>query len=271
LIALGTAAAVLVVAGIGGWYFFIRDDSPPPVSLADAVASLTDGTVENGDDATPETTATGTPDPATIVTPTAASAASQPTSDPTTAATSERPADVGLAGSWVLASGANSFVGYRVAEELSTLGVTTAVGRTSDLSATLTFDGTAITAVEVEANLAALTSDDDRRDRTLGRQALESNTFPSGTFSLTEPIVLESEPVDGVPIAATAVGDLTLHGVTRSVAVALEGQLVGDQVVVIGSTEIVFADFDIDPPTAIILVSVADEGTMEFQLILERA
>lgn len=265
IIAMGAAAAVLVAVGFGGWYFFIRDDSPPPVNLADAVASLTDSTAESGDDATPEPTTTTTPDPATIVTPADASV------DPTETATADDAAEGGLAGIWTVVPGTDSFVGYRVAEELSTIGVTTAVGRTSEVSATLSFDGATITAVEVEANLAALTSDDDRRDRALGQQALETNTFPTGTFSLTEPITLETEPVDGVPIAATAVGDLTLHGVTRSVSIALEGQLVGDQVVVIGSTEVVFADFDIDPPSAIVVVSVADVGTMEFQLVLERA
>lgn len=257
IIALGAAAAVLVV-GFGGWFLFIRDDSPPPVNLADAVASLSDSTSEAGDEATPEPQSTGTPDQSRLVTPTDASA------------TTDSSTDGGLTGTWVLASGSDSFVGYRVAEELSTLGVTTAVGRTSELTATLTFDGDAITTVDVEANLASLSSDDDRRDRALSRQALETNDFPTATFSLTESIALDGEPAEGVPIAATAVGDLTLHGVTRSVVVNLEGQLVGDQVVVIGSTEIVFADFDIDPPSAIILVSVVDLGTMEFQLVLEQ-
>ena len=123
----------------------------------------------------------------------------------------------------------------------------------------------------MEANLAALKSDDDRRDRTLGRQALHTNTFPTATFSLTAPIVLETEPVEGVPIAVTAIGDLTLHGVTQQVSIELEGQLVGGQVVVVGSTEILFSDYEIDPPSAQIVLSVADHGIMEFQLVLERA
>jgi len=255
IIAAGAVAAVLAIAAFGGWYFLLRDDAPPAVNLADAVASLTDGTAAPTANATEEPTPSGTPDASTIVTPVATESAGED----------------GLSGTWTLASGPESFVGYRVAEELSTVGVTTAVGRTSDIAATLGFDGAAITSVEVDANLAALESDDDRRDRTLGRQALETNTFPRATFSLTAPIVFDQRPEDGVPIAASAVGDLTLHGVTRSVTLALEGQLVDDRVVVIGSAEVVFADYDIDPPSAIIVVSVADVGTFEFQLVFEHS
>lgn len=254
---MGAAVAVLVVAAFGGWYFLLRDDAPPAVNLADAVSSVSSTETAAPPSTTAEPDPTGTVDPSTIVTP-----APTDVSTPTT--------DEGLAGDWSVVDGGDSFVGYRVDEELSRIGFTTAVGRTSDVEATVTFDGAAITAIEVEANLQALQSDDDRRDRTLGRQALETNTFPTATFSLSEPITLEAEPVEGVPIATVAVGELTLHGVTREVSVALEGQLVNGRVVVVGSAPIVFADYEIDPPSAVIVVSVADNGVFEFQFVLER-
>jgi polyisoprenoid-binding protein YceI len=259
IIWMGAAVAVLAVAGFGGWYFLLRDDAPPAVSLADAVSSVSStGTAEPASTAsTPEPEPSGSVDPSTLVMPAATDAPAPAT-------------DAGLEGDWSVLEGSDSFVGYRVEEELSRIGFTTAVGRTSDVEATVTFDGEAITAIEVEANLQALRSDDDRRDRTLGRQALETNAFPTAAFSLSEPITLAVEPVEGVPIAAVAVGELTLHGVTREVSVALEGQLVGDQVVVVGSAPVVFADYDIDPPSAVIVVSVADNGVFEFQFVLER-
>ena len=244
----GAVGALLVVALVGGWYLFIRDDAPAAVNLVDAVAAATGGeTPEASVDATEEPWQSGTAAPS-----------------------SPDVGEVGLVGDWALVAGADSFVGYRVQEELARIGAATAVGRTSDLSASLSFDGTAITAVEVEANLAALRSYDNRRDRTLGRQALETNAFPTATFSLTEPVVLDVEPVEGVPIVVTAVGDLTLHGVTRRVTVDLEGQLVANRVVVVGSTPILFSDYDIDPPSAVIVLAVEDNGVMEFQLVLER-
>lgn len=167
--------------------------------------------------------------------------------------------------------GASSFVGYRIDEELSTVGSATAVGRTSAIEGTLEFDGGMITAVDVTADLTQLESDDSRRDGQLRRQSLETGTYPLATFVLAEPIVVEGNPADGQPIAATAVGDLTLHGVTNRVELALEGQLTDGAVVVVGSTVITLADYDIDTPSAMLVLSVADEATMEMQLVFRRA
>jgi len=257
---MGAVAAVLAVAvvAVGGWYFFIRGDEPPPVSLAEAVSSVATptGTVAS------EGASTGT-----------ATATSEGTAAPeaTTAAGSVGAGATGdLSGTWTIDS-ANSFVGYRIDEELARVGSTTAVGRTSDVTGTLEFDGETITVVDVVANLQGLTSDDDRRDGQLQRQALETNEFPEATFVLAEPIAVEGDPASGEPIAAIAVGDLTIHGVTNRVEVALEGQLVDGQVIVVGSTVILLADYDIDKPEAMSVLSVSDEATMEMQLVFTRA
>ena len=57
------------------------------------------------------------------------------------------------------------------------------------------------------------------RDGQLGRQGLETDTYPTATFVLAEPIELDAAPAEGQAIAATAVGDLTLHGVTQRVEI----------------------------------------------------
>ena len=72
-------------------------------------------------------------------------------------------------------------------------------------------------------------------------------------------------------LSVTATGDLTLHGVTREVQIPMEGQLVGDRVAVVGSLEIVFADYDMDTPSAFIVLAIDDHGIMEFQLVFERS
>ena len=86
------------------------------------------------------------------------------------------------------------------------------------MTGTLTVDGTTITAAEFTADLTTLQSDEDRRDGQLGRQALETAQFPTATFVLTQPIELGEVPAEGATVEATATGDLTLHGVTKSVA-----------------------------------------------------
>lgn len=245
--ALGGGALTLGIILFGGFWLFFGGDEPPPVSLDDAVAAASEGSRGAEGNATSEAASAGT-----------------------AAASATSGADDGsLAGAWVVDPSA-SFVGYRIQEELSSIGAATAVGRTSDVEGALEFDGDAITSVEVTANLQALTSNDDRRDRQLRRQALETNAFPEASFVLAEPIAIEGDPGSGEPIAATAVGDLTLHGVTNRVEVALEGRYVEGRVVVVGSTVIRLADYGIERPTAPLVLSVSEEASMEMQLIFVR-
>ena len=183
----------------------------------------------------------------------------------------DAPADAGLVGRWEVLADGSSFAGYRVEEELARIGATTAVGRSTVLTGSLVFDGDAITEVVIEVDLTALVSDDSRRDGALRRQALETNAYPTTTFTLTQPIPIDAAPGEGETLSVTATGDLTLHGVTREVQIPMEGQLVGDRVAVVGSIEIVFADYDMDSPSAFVVLSINDHGIMEFQLVFERS
>jgi polyisoprenoid-binding protein YceI len=126
--------------------------------------------------------------------------------------------------------------------------------------------GTRITGVEITANLSTLRSDDDRRDGQLQRQALQTSQFPQAAFKLTTPIDLGTAPADGATVAATATGELTLHGVTKTVEVPIQAKLSGNVVTVVGSIDIVFADYAIEQPTSFAVLSIEDHGTMELQL-----
>jgi polyisoprenoid-binding protein YceI len=200
-----------------------------------------------------------------------ATTSTQSSAAPTSTATTNAGSDGGLAGTWQLASGGQSFVGYRVQEQLAQVGAATAVGRSTEVTGSLEYDGSAITAVDVEADVSALQSDRSQRDNALRRQALETDRYPTATFKLTQPIELEQKPAAGQTISVTATGDLTIHGVTNSVSIPLQGQLVNGQVVVVGSTEIVFADYQIAQPTAASVLSVEDHGVIELQLVFSRA
>ncbi len=179
----------------------------------------------------------------------------------------------GLDGTWSIDASIGSFsdfsdswVGYRVDETLAGNRANTAVGRTPDVTGTLALSGTMISSVEVTANVQTLQSDDNRRDGQLHRQALETDQFPQATFKLTTPIDIGGVPADGATISATAKGELTLHGVTKTVDVPIQAQLSGDVVTVVGSIAIQFADYSIEPPVSFAILSVEDHGTMEFQL-----
>ena len=60
---------------------------------------------------------------------------------------------------------------------------------------------------------------------------------------ITQPIDLGTVPTDGTEITASATGDLTLHGVTKSVTLDVTAQRNGDIIDVLGSTNVVFADY----------------------------
>jgi polyisoprenoid-binding protein YceI len=250
VIAAGAVIVALLASAVVGFsYFFLRAPAPAAVGLS-------------------------------IATPSAApteSASANPASSGTPAASSATTGE-GLDGTWNVdpsigsfSDFSGSFVGYRVDEELANVGAATAVGRTPDVSGGLTLAGTTITAVDISADLSTLQSDESRRDGQLKRQALETDTFPTATFSLTQPIELGSVPAEGQVIQATATGDLTIHGVTNSVAIPLEAVLSDDVVTVTGSIDILFADYEIDRPTSFAVLSIADHGTMEFQLKLTKA
>jgi polyisoprenoid-binding protein YceI len=239
-----SVVVVVALAAAGIWYFVLRSDAPPPVSLDNAVESVTESTTTTEGSSGGETT--------------------------TTAAAPSTAASADLDGDWAIDTTA-SFAGYRVQEELASIGFTEAVGRTSDLAGGLTMAGTNLTAVVVEVDMTTLRSDSSRRDGALGSRGLETDTYPTATFVLTEPIDLGSLPAVGEPLTADAVGDLTLHGVTKTVTIPLEAQLVDETtIVVVGSLEVAFADYGIEAPTGFSVLEIEDPGTLELQIAFVR-
>jgi polyisoprenoid-binding protein YceI len=164
-----------------------------------------------------------------------------------------------------------SFAGYRVQEQLVGVGGTTAVGRTTKVSGSMTLTGAVVSNVEITADLTALASDNQNRDGQLRREALETNSFPTATFKLTGSIDLGTLPADGTTAKANATGDLTLHGVTKSVTIALQATRQGGIIAVTGSLPIVFADYSIQKPTSFSVLSVDDHGIMELHLLFTHA
>jgi polyisoprenoid-binding protein YceI len=136
----------------------------------------------------------------------------------------------------------------------------------------LTFDGTSITETEVTVDMTGLKTDESLRDRVLRAEALETATFPTSSFVLTQPVAVSLIPADGQPVNQTVSGNLTLHGVTRPVEIETQAALRNGPLIVVGSKAIELGDFDITPPRGpASVLSVEDHGLMELQLVFERA
>ena len=169
------------------------------------------------------------------------------------------------ASTWEVAAGQETFVGYRVREEFASIGVADAVGRTGNVTGTAQVDGNQITAAELEADMTTLVSDESRRDDALRERGIETARFPQAQFSLTEPVGLTRRN-------QRVRGELTLHGETQSINVRVGAQrLGGDTIELVGSAPIAFGDFAIEPPSVAGVVTVDDEGTLEFKLRLRPA
>ena len=170
----------------------------------------------------------------------------------------------------LLGEPAVSFAGFRVNEVLAGgIGDFTAVGRTADVSGSIELTDTALVAATVEVTMATLRTDNGSRDGQV-RRALNANEFPLATFTLVEPVKLPAGTADEGSFSGSAEGDLTIKGVTNRAVFDLEAQLVGDRIVVVGSSEVAFADYGVRAPSAPIVVSVEDHGIMEFQLFFTR-
>jgi polyisoprenoid-binding protein YceI len=177
-----------------------------------------------------------------------------------------------LTGTWVVEAGDDVFVGYRIEERfgLDTLD-REAAGRTPAVEGSFVIDGAQITEGSVAADVTQLESGQLRRDRYIERNALETRDFPKATFVLTEPSALGDAVEPGATQQLELVGDLTLHGVTNEVVVAVEARWNGDTIDVAGSAPIVLADYGIEAPDIVGTVRVAPRGELELQLTFVRA
>jgi polyisoprenoid-binding protein YceI len=175
-------------------------------------------------------------------------------------------APAGIAGTWSVGEG--SVVGYRVSEQLFGQAAE-AVGRSEGVTGELTIDGTTVTDASFEVDMTTFESDESRRDGQFEGRIMEVDKFPTARFVLTEPIELGAAPADGATVDVDAVGDLTLHGVTRPVTIALAARLDGPTIAVGGSVTITFADYEIDDPSGG-PASVGGDGELEVLLVLTR-
>lgn len=231
----GLTLATVALIGAAGFWFLFGGEEPAEVSLEGAVGS--------GDSETPSTRGEVATD-----------ASGTWNVDPSATA----------------ADGSVSFAGFRVEEELGQgIGHTTAVGRTETVAGSIVISGTTVESAEFTVGLTGIESDRPRRDERI-QEALETGSHPEATFVLTEPIDLGTAPAEGESVGVEAVGDLTIHGVTKQATFDLEAQLSGGVLVVVGSSDVVFADYGVDTPSSMIVVSIEDHGTIELQLLMQR-
>ena len=237
---LAAVALVVVAGGAAGYVYFFSGlrTSPPALSFA-------------------------SPSPAT-------SGATSPS--PTSTVTS------GFAGVWQVASG--SVAGYRVREQF--VGQTSthdAVARTSSVTGqlTITQSGTSyqLSTGTVTVQLSGLASVDSvagynviNRDRIV-QQSLDVNQFPTAVLKL-QPVAIPSGVDSGQTVTFQVSGDITIHGVTKTVAATVQLRAAGGTPQVVATIQTNMTSFGVQPPS-IGFTTVQSAVTIEAQLSFSRA
>ncbi|HSS62683.1 MAG TPA: YceI family protein [Candidatus Limnocylindrales bacterium] len=232
------AVAALVLIGAGGAYAYFFSGlraSPPALALASPSASPS-------------------------------AAAASPTASATT---------IGGAGTWTIASG--SVIGYRVNEQFAGQSSShEAVARTSEVTGQVAITRTAgayeMTSASITVRLAGLASVDTvagynvtNRDRIV-QQSLGVGSFPSATFA-AQPVTLPSGADTGQTVTVSVPGQLTIHGVTKSVTATIQLRVSGTTAQIAGSIATNMTEFGISPPT-IGFTTVQPAVTIDFLLNL---
>jgi polyisoprenoid-binding protein YceI len=179
-----------------------------------------------------------------------------------------------IPGSWKIA--ANSIVGYRVRERLASLSADSdAVGRTSSITGTATIAASggavSVTDGEFTVDMTTIASDRQMRDNRLRSDGIQTDSFPTSTFKLSQPVAIPAAGLTGAAVDVTLHGDLTLHGVTKTVDIPAKAQLSGTLIQIAGSLSFPFSDYEIHAPNIGGFVAVQDTGTLEFLINLAKA
>jgi hypothetical protein len=135
------------------------------------------------------------------------------------------------------------------------------VGRTSSITgkATLARSGAGLTITSASFNVAVNTLKSDRsmRDEKIHSIGLESDRYPTATFTLSTPLALPSSALSGRVAHLSATGSLSIHGASTLQAA--------------GSVRFPWSDFGMTAPSIGGFVTVTDKAAMEFDLRLQRA
>ena len=134
---------------------------------------------------------------------------------------------------------------------------------------TLNPDGSFASNSRISVDMTTVTTDDRQRTDSIRRDPLEVTRFrtselvPKTAIGLTLPLPSSGE------FTFKLIGDLTLHGVTKTVtfdvrATRADGKLTATAT---ASPSWKFGDFGMQPPTSFSVLSIVDEIRMEFALV----
>jgi polyisoprenoid-binding protein YceI len=158
---------------------------------------------------------------------------------------------------------------YRVREQLAGVDLPNdAVGLTSAISGAIVLDPTGKVIPgqsTITVDITGLTSDQQRRDRFIQRNVLQTDQFPKVELAVKELRGLKYPVPASGEVKFEIVGDLTVHGVTKAstwqvTATPKDGGLSG-----IATTSFLFTDYGMTKPRVMMVLSVDDTIKLEYR------
>ena len=168
-------------------------------------------------------------------------------------------------GTWNVGTGSQA--GYRVQEVLVGQNAT-AVGRTAKIWGSMTISGSTVTKGSFTVDMASVVSDQSERNAHFDGPIMDVNQYPTATLTLSTPTELGTIPADGAVEHYNAIGDLDMHGVTKSVSFTVTAERIGSGIDVLADVPITFSEWNIANPSIGGFVTTANSGTLEVLLHL---
>jgi polyisoprenoid-binding protein YceI len=174
---------------------------------------------------------------------------------------------------YAIASGTEA--DFRVREQLARLSFPSdAVGKTSAVTGSIVIgeDGKVVSEQsKFVVDLTTLKSDSNGRDGFIKRNTIDVASYPNAEFVVTEVQGLPSPLPTSGKQSFKLVGNLTIHGVTRPATWTVDGQVNGDDVTGLATTDFKFEDFGMAPPKAGPVLSVVDDVKLELNFHLAKS
>lgn len=164
---------------------------------------------------------------------------------------------------------------YRVREQLANVAFPNdAVGTTQSVTGAIVIgdDGTIVTgASKIVVDLTTLKSDKERRDGFIQRRTLETDQYPTATLVPTAAHGLPSPLPKSGSFSFELIGDLTVHGTTRSTTWQVTAQTTDSGFVGTAKTHFTFGEFGLEQPRVMVVLSVEDDIRLEYDFHLIQA
>jgi polyisoprenoid-binding protein YceI len=201
---------------------------------------------------------------------TAVPAAATPATSSSAAATPA--ASVSASGPWTFTIDTPSKVTVRVREVLAQIRAPgDAVLSTSAVkgSFTLNADGTFAATSKITVDLTTLRSDQSQRDQFIKDNTLETRRFPTAAFTPSQASGLPLPLPANADMKFTLTGEITIHGVTKTVSFAITATRAGSRLTATAVAEPAwkFAAFGMTVPRVASVLSIEDDIRVEIALV----